>query len=294
MATAAIAPHRLGGIEVHNTNDIVNEFTKWCGLVYAPAKFGKTTLAESMNRMTQRFFGKPTLIVACESADGGGTMSLRGMGVDYVVPRTLDECRKIVAELYVDKYYGGVVLDSATEYVKAFLQPYALKFPSREKVATREAGVPEMSDYQTMGEVCRQDLQRLVLLSSHANHDIRKHVMVTALEKEKYDRKTQELLSIQPDLPGAMATTATAMFQSVMQIAIRTSVEKQANGQSVRTKRRVLITEGDGVRVIGDRTKLLPSECEPDLEIIWEKYWLPVINGRKEVVQDEIPKGVSV
>lgn len=272
----------IGGIEIRNTNNLINADTRLCMLVYCPSGFGKTTLGATLNNLTKEFLGKPTLFVAVEAGEGGGTMSIEGLGVDFVAPRDFNDIEKILAALATDTTYGGVVLDSATEYVKRFVQPYALAFPSRERLKTREAGVPERSDYQTMGEKARQHFNRLINLTTHPDLAVRKHLLVTALEREKSDNNGT-VTAIQPDLPGAMASTATAMFQTVASIAVKPQVvpDPEHPGKTKRVNTRMLMTDGDGVRHIKDRTKMFPNPCEPDLCEAYRNYWLPRFQQRE-------------
>lgn len=267
---------KLANIEIRNTKHLINTHTKLSLLVYAPPKFGKTTLAATLNKVTLAENGKKTLFVAVEAGEGGGTMSIQREAVDYVAPTTYEEFLQVLAALQNDTTYGGVVLDSATEYVNRFLKPYALKFAPRERVDTRQAGVPTRSDYQTMGEKARIDFLQLISLTTHRNPDCRKHLVVTALQREKTD-DSGRLLAIQPELPGAMSATATAMFQTVAQIIIKSRVVN-----NVRTQERVLLTEGDGVRVVGDRTGVFPAESPTDLKEVWDKYWLPKLKEQDQ------------
>ena len=278
---------KLGRQEIRNTRDLINENTKLSVLVYARAKYGKTTMAATLDKMTQRFFGKPSLFIAVEAGEGGGTMSVREAGVDYVCPSTEEEMSDVLASLASDKQYGGVVLDSSSEYARRILQPYALRFPSREKMPQREAGVPDRGDYHVMGEEARKRFNQLVALTAHPDLNVRKHLVVTALYKEKTD-DDGNLSRIHPDLPGAMADTATALFQTVGTLELRRRVVRDpVSGKNTGTMERLFVTEGDGVKVIGDRTHIFPKEGETDFEVIWEKYWLPVIEGRREK-QEEV------
>lgn len=208
-------------------------------------------------------------------------MSIEDAGVDYVVPQTMEELNRIIAALASDTKYGGVVFDSATEYVNRFLKPYALRLPYTKGTppATRLEGVPEQGDYQTMGERARMDFNKLINLTSHPDKNIRKHLVVTALEKERTDRATQALVAIQPDLPGAMSQAATSMFQSVAGIELRTSVQPDPSDpkKTIRVTRRQLVTEAteESKRVVGDRTRRIPNGAPLDLEKIWYEYWVP-------------------
>lgn len=265
---------KLGGVEVQNTNFLITPSTRLCVLCFAPSGFGKTTLGATLDKLTKEFLKKPTLFIAVEAGEGGGTMSLEGLGVDFVRPDNLNAFEQILAALSTDTTYGGVVLDSASEHVKRFIQPYALTFPSREKMETRKAGVPERSDYQTMGEKIRQHFNQLINLTTHPNEQVRKHLLVTALEKDRTDDRGT-LISIQPDLPGAMAGTATAMFQTVLSIVIKPQVvpDPMKPGATKRINTRVLISDSDGLRQTKDRTRLFPNNSEPDLAKIYREHW---------------------
>ena len=262
---------------VSNTSNLLSPEMRLSVMVYAPAKFGKTTMVATLNEMTKEYFGKPSLLIPLEAADGGGAMSLNGLNIDYYIPKDYKEMRELLAELQGDTKYGGVILDSSSEYVKVFLQPHVLgTYPSREHIATRAAGVMERSDYQTCGELLRQDFNRLIRLSSGVTpENRRKHIVVTALQRSLTD-DNGSLVAIQPDLPGAMASAATAMFNVVGQVKIIGEVTKDANGKPTRSTRRVFSTSGDGVVVRGDRTNRIPVDCPPDFKWIWEKAFVPL------------------
>lgn len=271
---------KIGELEVRNTADIINPNTRLCGLVFAAGGFGKTTFGATLDKMTKKFMNKPTVFIAVEAGEGGGTMSIQDFGVDYVIPSSIDDMERVIAGLSSDTTYGGVVLDSCTEYVKRFVQPYALKFPSRERLETRNAGVPERSDYQTMGEKLRQQINRLINLTVHPDLNIRKHLLVTALEREKTDKDGNPIY-IQPDLPGAMASTAVAMFQTVMSIGLRAKVvQDPVTKKTGRVLERVLLCQGDGIRQVKDRTNMFPNNGPVDLAEIWERHWLPRLEER--------------
>jgi hypothetical protein len=272
---------KLGRQEIHNTRDVINENTKICALVYARAKFGKTTMASTLDAMTKKFFGKPSLYIAVEAGEGGGTMSVREMEVDYVSPNTEEEMSEVLAGLASDKYYGGVILDSSSEYARRILQPYAMRLPSRERQPQRLLGVPDRGDYQTMGEAARKTFNSLVALTVAENYEIRKHLVVTALYKERQD-DDGNLVKIHPDLPGAMADTATAMFQTVGTLELKARVQRGEDGKPQRTLERVFVTEADGVKVIGDRTHLFPKEGPADFVELWERYWVPEIKKTQQ------------
>jgi hypothetical protein len=277
---------KIGGLEVRSTRNVINPDTKLCNLVYAYNKYGKTTLAATLNEMTLRYYGKPTLVVACEVAEGGGTMSIQEFDVPYVTPQSLNDLQAVIAALPSDQTYAGVVLDNATDVVARFVKPYALKFPYSKgtPAATRVAGVPEQGDYQTMGEKMREILAGFIWLTTLPDPKFRKHLVVTATLKDKTDRDGN-LICIQPDLPGAMAQTATSMFQTVSSIDVKQRVveDPAKPGGKLRVTERVLVSsaEGTGKRILGDRTNVFPTEAPLNYCEIWEKWWLPRLNAIK-------------
>jgi hypothetical protein len=279
-------PNTLAGLPVRSTRNLINPDTRICMMLWAYAKRGKTTMGRSLDAFTKKYMGKPSLFIAVEAGEGGGTMSIQDADIDYVCPTTMDELNRLIAELHSNSTYGGIVLDSASEYVNRFLKPYALKFPYTKGAppATRLAGVPEQGDYQTMGERARSDFNQLINLTTHPDPKIRKHLLVTALEMEKKDRDGN-VLRIGPALPGAMMEGSTSMFQTVGTIELRTIVGKDALGKPTRTTERTLVTDAteENKKILGDRTKCIRSGMPLDFVQIWEQGFLPAIESRKEV-----------
>lgn len=285
IAPAAPAASSLGGISIRSTRNLIDADTKICMLIYAPAKRGKTLFGKTLDDLTKKHFGKPALFIAMEPSDGGGTMSLKDFDVDFVMPQTMAQLNSVIAALASDTKYGAVVFDSATEYVNRFLKPYSISFPFTKGAAppTRKAGVPDQSDYQTMGEQLRMDFNLLLNLTVNPNLNIRKHLLVTALEREKYTRDGKELVAIQPDLPGAMSAVATSMFQTVgcIELNARVVPDPAKPGQNTRVVNRTLLTESspENKRVIGDRTGLILNGSPLDFVQIYESVWLPKIKS---------------
>jgi hypothetical protein len=272
-------------------------------LLWAGGGKGKTNLSGELHEMTMKFWGKPTLYIAIEAGEGGGAATIRKMGVPLVTPQSVAEMDKILAGLETDTEFGGVVLDSSSEMVKKFIKPEALAFPCRERGSgqelVRKAGVPSRSDYQTMGELCRQRFQRLINLSSHTNPKIKKHVIITALDRQHED-DTGKTDFWGPDLPGAIATGAVGMFQIVATVDIKPQV---VGGKRFNT--RFLVTGTDGVKSLKDRFNVFPAEVKlkNTVEVIpgddgltlsdcWERYWVPAIeeSQRGGTVNVEVPR----
>jgi len=254
-------------------------------LLWAASGKGKTLLASSLHRLTMKYNQKPTLIIAVESGEGGGAATLRKLNQPLFVPKSMEEVDKCLTALAMDKQFGGIVVDSAKELVQQFIKPKALAFPGRDtgpvQSQLRLVGVPGRSDYQVMGELTRQVFNKLLNISSNPNPELKKHIIVTATDKQSYDSTGLILKFDGPDLPGAMAQTAAAMFQISATIDIR--------GEMVNGKResvRYLVTETDGPKALKDRFNVFPKTGTRlklndedtlglDLCDIWERFWLP-------------------
>lgn len=251
----------LGSLPIKNTKDLLSPDTRLCLLIGAPSKYGKTELASQLDVLTQKYRGKPSLVIAFEAAEGGGTMSVATKGLEYVMPKDWSETENLIASLASDTKYGGIILDNATDWILRAVKPHALKFPTKEKtLGARSEGVPVRGDYQTMGECGRQQLNRLVNLTNETTRpEFRKDLVVTALLKEETD-DNGNLECITVNLPGALSSVATAMFQSVVHIKIVPKVIKMPDGTTRRMASRQLISEDEsGTRIVGDRTGIFTN-----------------------------------
>lgn len=248
---------QLGNLEVQDTSNLLSPDTRICGLLYCPPKYGKTELAAGLDELTQRYRGKPTLFIACEAAEGGGTMTLAKKGIKYVTPKNWTEMESLLASLASDTTFGGVVLDNSTDYIARIVKPHALAMPNVKEAkngALRGLGVPGRSDYQTMGEAARGHINKLINLTNrNTDPKFRKDLIVTALEKEDQD-DDGKVTGIVPALPGALSGAVTAMFQTVFSIKVLPRVVKQADGTTLRVNGRVIACGADGIRISGDRT----------------------------------------
>jgi len=280
---------QLGKFKLTNTNQIFNPHTKMSTLLWGGSGKGKTKLSGTLDAMTRKFFGKPSLYIGTEAGEGGGAVTLGGSDIPLIVPRDHNEMVEILASLKSDRQFGGVIFDNATEACKRYIQPFALKFPSREKQATRASGVPERSDYQTMGELMRQYLQALINLTTDPNPECRKHVIVVAADKIRED-DNHNVTFWGPDLPGAMAQAAPQMFQTVVTLEIKRELLPNPDNpkQNIAINRRYLHSAADGPKILKDRFKLLPPTVKirnfddpksdgMDFVDIWATYWLPAI-----------------
>lgn len=280
--TPALTIPTIPGLTITSSAKIVSPNTKLAMLLWALSGMGKTNLAGSLDRLTQQFEqGRRVLYIPVELGEGGGAATIRKLGIPMFVPKDLSELMKALGSLYNDKQFAGVVLDSASELTKNHVKASALRYPPRENIETRKAGVPTRSDYQVMGELTSQVLRALLNLTTHPQPEYRKHVVVTALEKER--EEGEQVVWRGPDLPGRMATEAAANFQLVGTIRAKTSVEA-----GKRTVSRYLLTSTNGVDALKDRFELMPPEIRlaktysdgsdgEDLASLWEKYWYPAM-----------------
>ncbi len=193
-------------------------------------------------------------------------MSLNSKDIDYVMPKDWNEMESLVASLATNDYYGGIVVDNLTDYVTRIARPHALSFPSKERDSgTRALGVPVRGDYQVMGESVRTQLNRLInMTNENTNERFRKDLIVTALQKEVSD-ESGNLTGIVPDLPGALAGSVTAMFQSVLSIAIKQKILKRPDGTTSRINTRVLLSSIDPMRRTDDRMGIFKAQHETSL-----------------------------
>ena len=275
----------IAGVKVTSSADILSKNTKLAWLIWAASGFGKTTLAGSLDALTQKYDGKRTLYIAVESAEGGGAATIRKLGVPLYVPKDYSDLFKTLGYLRNDKSVGGVVLDSATELYKQHIKPATLKYPCRENIATRAAGVLTRSDYQVAGELTSQTFRQLMLLTTHEDPAYRKHLIVTATDQLKTDPDNDDkVIWMGPDLPGRMSREAVQMFQQVSTVEVKAEV---INGK--RIPRRYLVSSTDGIMAVKDRFDILPQgiplrknpeDTGEDLLTIYEKYWMPAIEKK--------------
>jgi hypothetical protein len=246
-------------------------------LVWAPSGYGKTELAGSLDDLTQKYNGKRTLFIPVEPGEGGGAATIRKRDVPMYVPKDYSDFYRVLGLLRNDKSIGGIVLDSATEFAKMHVKPAALKYPARENVATRQAGIPTRSDYQTMGELMSQTLRLLLAMTTHENPEYRKHLIVTACDVTR--EEDDKVVFIGPDLPGRMAREAVQMFQQVVSLEIKSEV---VDGKRVNS--RYIVTSADGVKAIKDRLGILPERIKfranpkadgDDILTLYERFYLP-------------------
>lgn len=220
-------------LEVRNTLSLLDpDKLKLKVLIYGLSGTGKTTWAASAPNPG---------FIACETGHGNGLLSVADKGVAFVNPSSTTEFEtSLGAKMFTDK--DTVVLDSISDAYKSFIKDYALSIPRRQGDSDkRRAGVPEIDDYGTMGELCRRLLRKF--LDQHPTQ----HVIVTATEKfQEMDLEKGRAESLYgPDLPGAMFTGSTAMFDLVLRMRVRQVLSNPKDAKS-RTIERYFMTANDG------------------------------------------------
>lgn len=265
----------IAGLTVHRTKNLVNKDTRLCAMIYGHPKVGKTTMLASMHEWCMKTYGKPLLVIPFEASEGGGVSAIQEADVPWVQPNNLKETEGLLRSLQTDDKYAAVAIDNCSDMVKNIVQPFALAFPSRENVPTRTAGVPERSDYQTIGEKTR-NLFNLCIALTKTDPRYRKHLIVNALREEQRDN-SNNLERIGPDLPGALAKSGPAMFELLATIEVVTKAMPSPDNpkQMIRQKQYQFVTSGDGVKLLGDRYNVFPSTGPADWNTLMDNYWLP-------------------
>lgn len=279
---------QIGNLRITNTSKMFSGDTRLSTLLYAAPKFGKTTMAATMDAMTKKYMGKPTLYIMCEAGEGGGALSVQGANIDCVFPETINDLEAILTWLYNDTTYGGVVMDSVTEMVNRIMKPYILSTPTSGsnavETAARKEGVPVRLDYNKMNERGRMWLNRLVGLTTImknvdgvrvADLDRRKHVLATAHTKIKADQDGT-IIKVQPDLPGQLAESACGLFQTVITLNRSIIQKTQPDGSKVGIPSvSVMSAITIPPYVLGDRFGIFENGSPPDFVHIYENNFLP-------------------
>lgn len=226
-------------MDVRNTKDLIKPSSyNWKVLIVAPTGIGKTTWVSTAPDVG---------IAACETGEGGGTLSIVKAGVDFVEPRTFTDFRSICYDTFAPfQKKRTIALDSLSYMCKTFIKDHVLSsFPARNprEAMRRQAGVPVGFDFGEISEVTRNLLNALL--------NQKKHVIVTTLAKSEKD-ENGVVIGVKPDLPGALADAAAAMFDSVMYLKVRKLLRDPRDPKSAYLQR-YFITQADGTHLAKDR-----------------------------------------
>jgi hypothetical protein len=238
-------------LQVRNTQELLNrDRLRLKVLIYALPGWGKTKWAA----------GAPDPgFIACETGHGNGLLTIAQEGVDYVIPTTDDELETACGnQIFTNK--ATKVLDSATDAVVSLVKDAALAIPRRKGDSEkREAGVPELDDYGTMGELMRRHLTRLISFPGH--------IVVTAKLRIREPREGDTGPTIiGPDLPGQLMLGASGMFDLVLVGQIRQRLADPKNPKS-RISERWLLTQPTGAYTAKSRLELAEPVYPPEVRV---------------------------
>lgn len=219
------------GLTIKNTKDLISpEGFRWKVLIYGLSGLGKTEWVSD---------APSAGVVACETGQGKGLLTVARKGLDFVTPTTYQEFEQIASgTIFKDK--ESLVIDSLTDLCHTAIKDAALAIPrSNGNSPKRAAGVMELDDFGVMGELTRRVLRKIL--------DSDKHVAVTAtLRIKEPDPATgMGAFMIGPDLPGAMMLGSCAMFDTVMCLKTRSKLRDPKDPKSRYTER-YFVTGSDG------------------------------------------------
>jgi len=211
-------------------------------LVIAAPGVGKTTWAAT---------APDAAIAACETGVGSGLLTLaHNPNVLAVVPTTFVDLRSVAYDTFLPFQKKQTrVLDSLTAMTKSFVKDYVLSAfqPRNQKeAARRQAGILTGFDYSDQADTVRTLLTKFLSINAH--------IIVTALPKAEKD-SDGNVISILPDLPGALAMGAPAMFDSVLHLKTRKILRDPKDPKSAYVER-YFITGSDNMHVAKDRNSI--------------------------------------
>ncbi len=237
-------------LSVKQTQDLVsgNSF-KLKALIYGPPGVGKTTFCATAPNPG---------FAACETGHGSGLLPVASANVAYIEPTTYAELEALcTGQVFKDK--DTIVIDSFTELCSSIIKDEALAVPrSRGESVKRGMGVPELDDYNTMGELARRLLRQLTRLD--------KHVLVTTLIKTYQPANVKEGKAERiggPDLPGAMSLASAAMFDHVLWLKVRPAQRPGKDGKPERYMQRYFQTVGSDQYVAKSRSSIHSAQILP-------------------------------
>ena len=224
---------------ITNTKDVAAKYVKI--LVHAPAGSGKTRLCSTTG-------GKP-LIISAE----GGLLSLRGLDLDVVEIKTMDDLRQAYEFLTKDEKYDWVCIDSISEVAETVL--------SAEKELTKDPR-------KAYGEM-QEQMTKII----RAFRDLPKNVYMSAKQDKVKDEMTGGIYYA-PSAPGQKIGAALPYFFDEV---FALHAWKDADGKI----QRALQTQKDAQYEAKDRSGALDIAEAPDLGAIYKKITNTATKGDK-------------
>jgi hypothetical protein len=215
---------------------------RWKVLIIGAPGSGKTTWAAT---------AIDPAIAACETGVGSGLLTLaHNPGVMAVVPASFVDLRSVAYDTFLPFQKKQTrVLDSLTAMTKSFVKDHVLTAFSprnQKEAARRQAGILTGFDYSDVADTVRTLLTKFLSIDAH--------IVVTALPKTEKD-DAGNIISILPDLPGALAMGAPAMFDSVLHLKTRKVIRDPKDPRSAKIER-YFITGADNIHVAKDRNSV--------------------------------------
>lgn len=230
-------------LTLRNTKELINPATYKMKLLIASLPgTGKTEFVGTVPNVG---------IAACETGQGKGLLTIASRGIPFVEPDTYKELESFCSgDIY--KECSALAIDSLSAMVRTFITAYAIKnFPrSRGETAKRNAGILELDDYNTLGEVTRRLLAKFIALD--------KHIIVTTTLKLPEEARPEEgrvAKPAMPDLPGQLALASSAMFDVALILRTRPALRDPKDAKS-RYTQRYFMTQGSESWVAKSRLAL--------------------------------------
>lgn len=268
---------QIAGLTLKSTKDLARD--KLFLSLWGKPKSGKTSMAVTLDALTQAESGKRSVIIACEQADGNGLDRAASLDIPTFVieaknddPKTAltayEQLAGLVRELKKADEFGGIIWDAATEAVRHILVPYVtLNFnpvKNKEAVALRHFGVLADKDYIYLAELLRQITLDLAIANERG-----KHVVITTGAREFRDQE-RNITKVGPDFPGRETPS---MFESMVPQIAETTLRTTGVGDARKIEAFCEFTP-DRIRVRADRRDKFPlGKLPADIPTLYDLYY---------------------
>ncbi len=276
----------IAGIPLKSTAD--HKTSSLFMAIWGQPKSGKTTIASTLDKLTQEQAGKRTVIVGCEQADGNGLDNITDLDIPtLVVEATADsqaqaakafqQLSGVFRELKDNNDFGGIIWDGASEAMRHIVIPYitANFHPTKKKEdkELRTFGVLTDKDYIYISEILRHIMLDLAIANERG-----KHVIITTGVREFKDQidngqggKERAITKIGVDFPGREAPK---MFETMVPTIGEATLEYVGTGAD-RHLETFLNFAPDRIRTRGDRRSKFPltGKLPGNIYELYNKYY---------------------